>query len=120
VAFAAFLAMMAFAVPFPLVIIAAAFAGLWIGVPPPPVTPAATAPIRLPWRAAILCIALWWMPVLLAALVMGPGHLLVEVGLFFSKLAVITFGGAYALLAYLSEEAVLRGWLSPTGSIPHS
>ena len=54
------------------------------------------------------------MPVLLAALVMGPGHLLVEVGLFFSKLAVITFGGAYALLAYLSEEAVLRGWLSPT------
>ncbi|MCA3601452.1 MAG: chromate efflux transporter [Methylobacterium sp.] len=114
VAFAAFLAMMAFAVPFPLVIIAAAFAGLWIGVPPPPVTPAATAPIRLPWRAAILCIALWWMPVLLAALVMGPGHLLVEVGLFFSKLAVITFGGAYALLAYLSEEAVLRGWVSPT------
>ncbi|MCA3625066.1 MAG: chromate efflux transporter [Methylobacterium sp.] len=114
VAFAAFLAMMAFAVPFPLVIIAAAFAGLWIGVPPPPVTSAATAPIRLPWRAAILCIALWWMPVLLAALVMGPGHLLVEVGLFFSKLAVITFGGAYALLAYLSEEAVLRGWVSPT------
>ncbi|MCA3595266.1 MAG: chromate efflux transporter [Methylobacterium sp.] len=114
VAFAAFLAMMAFAVPFPLVIIAAAFAGLWIGVPPPPVTPAATAPIRLPWRAAILCIALWWMPVLLAALVMGPGHLLVEIGLFFSKLAVITFGGAYALLAYLSEEAVLRGWVSPT------
>ncbi|MCA3597304.1 MAG: chromate efflux transporter [Methylobacterium sp.] len=114
VAFAAFLAMMAFAVPFPLVIIAAAFAGLWIGVPPPPVTPAATAPIRFPWRAAILCIALWWMPVLLAALVMGPGHLLVEVGLFFSKLAVITFGGAYALLAYLSEEAVLRGWVSPT------
>ncbi|MCA3630002.1 MAG: chromate efflux transporter [Methylobacterium sp.] len=114
VAFAAFLAMMAFAVPFPLVIIAAAFAGLWIGVPPPPVTPAATAPIRLPWRAAILCIALWWMPVLLAALVMGPGHLLVEIGLFFSKLAVITFGGAYALLAYLSEEAVTRGWVSPT------
>ncbi|MFN7322144.1 MAG: chromate efflux transporter [Methylobacterium sp.] len=112
VAFAAFLAMLAFAVPFPLVIIAAALAGLWIGVPPPPATAAATAPIRLPWRAAILCIALWWMPVLLAALVMGPGHLLVEVGLFFSKLAVITFGGAYALLAYLSEEAVLRGWVS--------
>lgn len=112
VALVAFLAMMAFAVPFPVVILGAALAGLWIGVPAPPATAAATAPIRLPWRAAILCLALWWMPVLLAALVMGPGHLLVEVGLFFSKLAVITFGGAYALLAYLSEEAVLRGWVS--------
>ncbi|MFM8751138.1 chromate efflux transporter [Rhabdaerophilum sp.] len=112
VALVAFLAMMAFAVPFPIVILGAALAGLWIGVPPPPTTAAATAPIRLPWRAAFLCLALWWMPVLLAALVMGPGHLLVEVGLFFSKLAVITFGGAYALLAYLSEEAVLRGWVS--------
>ncbi len=112
VAVIAFLAMMAFAVPFPIVIAGAALAGLWIGVPPPPITPAATAPIRLPWRAAILCLALWWLPVAIAALAMGPGHLLVEVGLFFSKLAVITFGGAYALLAYLSDQAVMRGWVS--------
>ncbi len=48
---------MAFAVPFPIVIAGAALAGLWIGVPPPPITSAATAPIRLPWRAAILCLA---------------------------------------------------------------
>ncbi len=112
VAVIAFLAMMAFAVPFPIVIAGAALAGLWIGVPPPPITSAATAPIRLPWRAAILCLALWWLPVVIAALAMGPGHLLVEVGLFFSKLAVITFGGAYALLAYLSDQAVMRGWVS--------
>lgn len=114
VAFIAFLAMMAFAVPFPVVILGAALAGLWIGVPPPPATAAASAPIRLPWRAAILCLALWWLPVLVAFLALGPTHLLVEVGLFFSKLAVITFGGAYALLAYLSDQAVTRDWVSAT------
>jgi chromate transporter len=107
----AFLAMMAFAAPFPLVILGAALAGLWIGVPPLPVT-AEPAPIRFPRRAAMLCLALWGLPVLLAALVLGPAHLLVEIGLFFSKLAVITFGGAYALLAYLSDQAVMRGWVS--------
>ncbi|MCU0820120.1 MAG: chromate efflux transporter [Beijerinckiaceae bacterium] len=114
VALLAFLSMMAFAVPFPIVIIGAALAGLWIGVAPPPATADSAVPIRFPWRAAILCLALWWLPVVIAVIAMGPGHLLVEVGLFFSKLAVITFGGAYALLAYLSDQAVMRGWVSPT------
>jgi chromate transporter len=49
----------------------------------------------------------------LAALALGSSHILVELGLFFSKLAVITFGGAYAVLAYLAEASVERGWVSP-------
>ena len=70
------------------------------------------------WREAGLAIALWlviwWLPVLLAALLLGADHILVELGLFFSKLAVVSFGGAYALLAYMGQQVVeARGWLAP-------
>ena len=56
---------------------------------------------------------IWFGPVLLAALLLGPSHVLVDLGLFFSKLAVLTFGGAYALLAWLAQAAVeTKGWLT--------
>jgi chromate transporter len=62
------------------------------------------------WRqffvAAIVGVVLWWAPVALAALVFGPAHVLVTIGTFFSKLAVVSFGGAYALLAYMAQQAV--------------
>ena len=69
------------------------------------------------WRhfAAALAIGLvlWWSPVLLAAILLGSTHVLVAVGLFFSKLAVVTFGGAYAVLAYMAQQAVeTHGWLA--------
>jgi len=58
-------------------------------------------------------LVLWWAPVALAAVLLGSGHALVVVGLFFSKLAVVTFGGAYAVLAYMAQQAVEQhGWLS--------
>ena len=49
---------------------------------------------------------IWWAPVLLAALALGPDHVLVTLGVFFSKLAVVSFGGAYALLAYMAQQVV--------------
>ena len=56
---------------------------------------------------------MWWTPVALAALLLGGDHVLVAVGLFFSKLAVVTFGGAYAVLAYMAQQAVeTHGWLT--------
>jgi chromate transporter len=56
---------------------------------------------------------LWFVPVALAALMLGPGHVLVAEGLFFSKMAVVTFGGAYAVLAYVAQQAVENyRWLS--------
>ena len=69
------------------------------------------------WREAgtalAVGLALWWAPVLLAAAALGPGHVLVEIGMFFSKLATVSFGGAYALLSYLAQEAVhTYGWMS--------
>jgi chromate transporter len=70
------------------------------------------------WRDAAQVVALWlviwWLPVVLTALMLGAGHILVELGLFFSKLAVVSFGGAYALLAYMAQQVVeARGWLAP-------
>lgn len=68
--------------------------------------------LRRSLMIAAVCLALWWAPVV-AALVWGQGAF-GAVGLFFSKMAVVTFGGAYAVLAYVAQEAVeVHGWLLP-------
>ena len=54
----------------------------------------------------VVGVIVWWAPVALAALALGPSHVLVSIGTFFSKLAVVSFGGAYALLAYMAQQAV--------------
>jgi chromate transporter len=122
-----FLALVVLDWPFPVVIIASALTGALL---------ARIAPERLAlkdaalidtgkpvdagaaFRAAASWTAVWWLPVAAAALLLGPQHLLVDVGLFFSKLAVITFGGAYAVLAYLADAAVnAKGWVTETEMI---
>jgi chromate transporter len=53
-------------------------------------------------------------PLMALAAIFGRGHILTQLGWFFSKLAVVTFGGAYAVLAYMSQDVVVRhGWLEP-------
>jgi chromate transporter len=122
IAVAAFIALMLGA-PFPLVIIAAGIVGALGGVRPEvsPNTPnfsdaGATArvqPALLKGRAhALLWIVLWLAPVGLIGAALGPDHVLFQVALLFSVLACVTFGGAYALLAYLATEAAARGWLT--------
>jgi len=68
-----------------------------------------------PWRGlrvAAVCIVAWWMPTLLAGLLLGWQHTVTQEGIFFSKAAVVTFGGAYAVLPYVSQQAVTHfGWL---------
>ena len=57
---------------------------------------------------------LWWLPVLAAGAWHGWKGTLFQQGLFFSKAAVVTFGGAYAVLPYVAQEAVWNyGWLAP-------
>ena len=57
---------------------------------------------------------IWLGPVLLLLLLLGPGHVYTNIALFFSKMATVTFGGAYAVLAYMAQEAVAGyGWLHP-------
>ncbi len=61
-------------------------------------------------RAGLVALALWLWPV---ALLWAQGGLLADLAWFFSKMAVVTFGGAYAVLAYVAQEAVERyRWLS--------
>ena len=56
----------------------------------------------------------WWTPVLAAALLFGGSPTIVREGIFFSKTAVVTFGGAYAVLPYVAQHAVEQfGWLQP-------
>jgi len=60
----------------------------------------------------LVCLIIWWAP-LLAMSAAGANSILLEIGTFFSKLAVVTFGGAYAVLAYLGQDVVTQfGWLS--------
>ncbi len=105
--------------PFPLVIASAAIAGAWLGAPAgqmPLAEPMSAAQRADRWQATFRAVGgglvAWWLPVALAALVLGTGHVVVDLALFFSKLAVLTFGGAYALLAWLADAAVGRGWVT--------
>jgi len=61
----------------------------------------------------LVCIALWFAPLALVVAVYDSSHVLAQQAMFFSKLAVVTFGGAYAVLAYMAQAAVeTHGWLS--------
>lgn len=63
-------------------------------------------------RIALVCVALWAVPVGALWLWRGPGDVLVREALFFTQAAFVTFGGAYAVLAYVAEQAVnTYGWL---------
>ncbi len=131
----AFLAIFLFDVPFPLIIVAAGLVGLaagrrWPGWFAPASRPVAgaqgAAPLisddavleqpstRRSLRVAATWLAIWWLPIGILALGLGVGHVLVQEGWFFSKVAVVTFGGAYAVLAYIAQRAVEDfGWLQP-------
>jgi chromate transporter len=112
----AFVGIFFFALPFPLIVAVAALVGYVAARTAPDLLGLAGEVKTMPyskdgrWRqfalAAVIGLVAWWAPVALAALVLGPGHVLTSIGLFFSKLAVVSFGGAYALLAYMAQEAV--------------
>lgn len=65
-------------------------------------------------RVAALWLLLWLLPVAALLVALGPADVFSQIGVFFSKLAVVTFGGAYAVLAYVAQQAVEHyGWLAP-------
>ena len=133
-AVASFVALTFFAVPFPVVVGAAAVIGWALGRrvpqltapkkasaddgPPPLISDEALHTERPSSRRSALILVtglvLWFAPVLAAALLVGPSSVFVDQGLFFSGAAVVTFGGAYAVLAYVAQQAVeVYGWLAP-------
>lgn len=110
IAAAAFVALFFFAIPFPIVIFAAAILG---ALDTHSETPQFSN--TLPWANSAKIVAvglgLWAAPIAMAAVF--HQSLLIEIGLFFSKLAVVTFGGAYAVLAYMTQAVVnTHGWLT--------
>ena len=133
-AVASFVALSLFAVPFPVVVAAAGLIGWLLGriVPnlattktskaedgPPPLLADDALHAERPSRrrAAIILVTgltLWVVPIAAAAVLFGRSSVFVDQGLFFSGAALVTFGGAYAVLAYVAQQAVnVYGWLVP-------
>jgi chromate transporter len=118
IAAASFVAIFFLAAPFPLIVAAAALIGYWHALGAPSMPGTALAQPRVPLSRTIKTTALWlviWIgPLLLLPVLFGPGHVTTDIALFFSKLAVVTFGGAYSVLAYMAQQAVeTYGWLTP-------
>ena len=123
-AVASFCALFLFNLPFPLVILGAGAFGMilasarpeWLGIKTIGGRQDEVGP--RPWgetvRAVVIWGAIWTVPLLLIWVSLGTDHILWKIGIFFSQLAVVTFGGAYAVLAYMAQEAVNGfGWLQP-------
>ncbi len=107
-----FLAIFALNLPFPLIIFAAALWGFATFKGQHPSTPAPAAPtMSRPIRTAVIWLTLWLGP--LAVLTLTGQQLLSDLGWFFARLAVVTFGGAYAVLAYMTQTVVdTYQWIS--------
>jgi chromate transporter len=105
--------------PFPVVVFGAGLIG-WFG--------AAKDEVRSPKRessepisrfnllnSALVWLAVWWLPLLALGMALGWKHTAFREALFFSRAALVTFGGAYAVLPYVQTQAVGHfGWLTPT------
>lgn len=123
IAAGAFIAMFVFSIPFPVVIVAAALTGAFTLQPDGAMDAEGSGDDRAAgmrarhrgaWRAAFIWLAIWLGPVCVLVLVLTPGHVLAREAIFFSKTAVVTFGGAYAVLSYVAQQAVdVYHWLSP-------
>ncbi|PZM13954.1 chromate efflux transporter [Rhizobium tubonense] len=140
IAAAAFIAIFVFRVPFPLIILTAGIVGYIGGRSGSPLfrvggghkggsgpmladrdsalgeeMPPHARP-NLVWSLKIsaVLLALWLAPIALLYAYLGPQDVFTQISVFFSKMAVVTFGGAYAVLAYVAQQAVQNfGWLKP-------
>jgi chromate transporter len=66
------------------------------------------------FKLLAIWLPLWFAPLIFLLITLGYDNVFTQIGLFFSKLAVVTFGGAYSVLAYMAQEAVQHhGWLAP-------
>ena len=118
IAAAAFVAIFAFGVPFPLIVAGAGLIGLFAHRSTTIAAPASVRPtgsdVLHTVRTAIVWLIIWLVPVAALLIALGPDHVLSRQAAFFSRVAVVTFGGAYAVLAYVAQRAVdVFGWLTP-------
>ena len=132
---ASFIGIYFFNVPFPIIVLSAGVLGYFAGTVVPqlftstPVNNAAPAAVTiisekaassssLGWRrfikVLVVFLALWSLPIVLLGLWRGWNDTFIDIGVLFSKAAVVTFGGAYAVLGYISQQAVSHyHWIMP-------
>lgn len=116
IALLAFLGLFVFSIPFPLIIGVAALYGYLASTKQldEPDSDSVGAPVA--FSKTVQTIALWlliWMLPVIGLWLLGANQILIELALFFSKLAVVTFGGAYAVLAYIAQDVVqTNNWLT--------
>jgi len=116
IALAAFVAIFFFNVSFPLIVLGAALLGLAASreLADASVHRLARPSLKGTAGTALLWLVIWFAPVALLAGLGWAGTVYFSEALFFSKVAVVTFGGAYAVLAYIAQQAVeVFGWLAP-------
>ena len=102
--------------PFPLIVLAAAVFGFFRATEAAVAGQSSLVPAMISTSKTLrtigIWLVIWFVPLIAIAVVFGRDHVLSQMSLFFSKLAVVTFGGAYAVLAYMGQDVVTRyGWL---------
>lgn len=114
----AFVAIFFLDAPFPLIVLAAGVIGLVVMAPGSSAADGGAGALpavvsrREQFLAVLTGLALWFAPTLLCAVALGWDSTFTRIGVFFSQMAVVTFGGAYAVLAYVAQQAVeVHGWL---------
>jgi chromate transporter len=122
IAVAAFVAIQFLGIPFPLIVIVAALAGLFFlrtaGEPEVSGSNNTVAiSILKPLKVLAVCFALWLIPLILSVSIYGRESLAVKIYLFFTQAAFVTFGGAYAVLAYVNQAVVGAGWITSVQAV---
>lgn len=118
IAAAAFVAIFFLHVPFPLIVLGGAIAGFLTysnsAPPAPALAPAAPPALSATLRATATWLLIWLLPVAALLIALGPDNVLSRQAVFFSRVAVVTFGGAYAVLSYVAQQAVdVFQWMTP-------
>lgn len=114
IAACAFVGIFFLSIPYPLIILIAGGFGWFIGTTKEDVGAVDMAHISVgkTLRTIVVWSAIWLLPLAALGFFAAP-EILIEVGKFFAGLAVVTFGGAYAVLAYMAQDAVVQfGWLT--------
>lgn len=111
----AFIGIFFLELPYPLIVLAVAIYGFFRSKPTSTSETIQALPkdsLRNTFKTSVIWLAVWWLPIL-ALWLLGGADILLEMSVFFSQLAVVTFGGAYAVLAYMAQDVVAQfGWLN--------
>ena len=113
IAVTAFISIFFFNLPYPFIIFVSAFFGYLILPNKINVKQVQQShPLTKTLKTILAWLVVWWIPILLVYLI-SDQKILTEITIFFSKLAVVTFGGAYAVLSYMAQDVVItKDWLT--------